>query len=354
MIHHFGVYTNYMLSGTHCQQDIPAPESRLDSSSPLGYTFPMKRSSWSFLLLLALTLPPANNACKSRRAEPSAAHPPSVQDPGLPGELGGRIVFQSDRCGNWDIFSMNADGSDIVRLTHDSASDEYPVWSPDGRHIAFKSNRTGRYQIYIMEQDGKNRRQITFGSADNEDPGWSPDGRRIAFQSKRTGTAQLFVMNSDGSSLRPLTTTIGKNGHPDWSPDGRAISFTGNRFLGWNVYRMNADGSEDKRLTDGHGACRPDWSPDGRKIAFVSQKADGKGDIWIMDPEGKSQFRLTDDDQSYDYHPAWSPDGRYLAFAKSSHKQKGNWEIHVITVDGTRFAPLTRHPGQDSFPDWKK
>lgn len=305
-------------------------------------------------LLLSLAALFAGAACEGDNEIQSGVHVPSIRDPRLQKEISGRIVFQSDRSGNWDIYSMNADGSDLVQLTREGASDEYPVWSPNGNHIAFKSNRSGRFHIYIMKADGKNQQQITFGSRDDEDPGWSPDGSRIAFQSKRTGKAQIFIMNSDGSDLHQLIDTIGKNGHPDWSPDGHMIAFTGNRYLGWNVFRMDADGRNDIRLTSGHGACRPDWSPNGKQIAYVSQKADGKGDIWIMDADGSHPFRLTDDDRSYDYHPAWSPDGRHLAFAKTDDKTEGNWEICVITARGDRFTLITNHPAKDTFPDWKR
>ena len=268
-------------------------------------------------------------------------------------QLSGEIVFQSNRSGNWDIYRINADGSGLVQLTHSDADDQYPVWSPDGTQIAFKSDRNGNFDIYVMDADGSNQRQITDDPANDEDPAWSPDGTRIVFHSERKGSMEVFVMNADGSDVTQLTNTMGKNGIPAWSPDGTRIAYTGNRYLGWNVYVMDADGDNDRRLTDGHGACRPDWSPDGKKIAFVSKKADEKGDVWVMNADGSDHVLLTFDEQNYDYYPAWSPDGRHIVYANGPEAHSGNWDIYVMTADGTQRVQLIDHPARDAFPDWK-
>jgi Tol biopolymer transport system component len=276
----------------------------------------------------------------------------SQESPLLKG-LSGRIVFQSDRDGDWEIYVMNPDESHTVQLTDNTAADEYPVWSPDGKQIAFKSDRDGNFEIYVMNADGTNQRRLTNHSANDEDPAWSPDGKRIAFHSDRKSALEIYIMNADGSGLIPFTHTIGKNALPAWSPDGKRIAYTGNRYLGWNVYVTDLEKTDDTRITDGHGACRPDWSPDDKKIAYVSQKADGKGDIWVMNPDGSQKTQLTFDDANYDYYPAWSPDGKYLVYAKTSDKNTGNWELYVISSDGKEQARLTNHPARDKFPDWQ-
>jgi Tol biopolymer transport system component len=293
-------------------------------------------------------------ACQEEKtvAKSKQSEQQTVQDQSLLKRLSGRIVFQSDRDGDWDIYVMNIDGSNLVQLTDDPAADEYPVWSPDGTQIAFYSDRDGNCNIYLMNADGSNQRRITDHPAHDRNPTWSPDGKQIAFDSERNNDLEIYIMNLDGSGLSQLTDKIGKDILPDWSPDGKRIVYTGNRYLGWNVYIMNIDKTQDKRITDGHGACRPDWSPDGKKIAYVSQQADGKGDIWIMNPDGNEKTRVTFDDKNYDYHPAWSPDGKYIAYAKTSDKNTGNWELYVISADGTEQARLTNHPARDSFPDW--
>ena len=269
-------------------------------------------------------------------------------------DLSGKIVFQSDRDGDWDIYVMNADGSNVIQLTHNAAADEYPVWSPDGEQIAFKSNRDGNFDIYVMNADGTDQKRLTNHPSNDEDPAWSPDGQNIVFHSNRKSGLEIYMMNANGSGLTQFTQTIGKNGLPAWSPDGQRLAYTGNRYLGWNVYVTNLDKTDDHRITDGHGACRPDWSPDGTRLAYVSQEGDDKGDIWLINPDGSGKTRLTLDDVNYDYHPEWSPDGEYIAYDKTSDKNTGNWEIYVMTADGQSHARITNHPARDSFPNWTK
>ncbi len=250
---------------------------------------------------------------------------------------------------------MNTDGSNLVQLTHDSGSNQYPVWSPDGTQIAFNSNRDGNYEIYLMNADGTNQRKITDHPSDDYDPTWSPDGKRIAFSSERNGGGfEIYIMNTDGTEVTQFTKTPGRNILAAWSPNGERLAYTGNRYLGWNVYVTDLAKTDDKRISDGHGACRPDWSPDSSTIAYVSQKADGKGDIWTMTPDGSEKTQLTHDDVNYDYYPAWSPDGNYIIYAKTSDKKHGNWELYIMTADGKEHIRITDHPAQDMYPDWKQ
>ena len=85
---------------------------------------------------------------------------------------GQKIAFTSNRDGggnDWDIYVMNADGSDIARLT-DGAGNEYPAWSPDGQKIAFVSDRGGDSDIYVMNADGSDISRLTDNSAGDREP----------------------------------------------------------------------------------------------------------------------------------------------------------------------------------------
>ena len=75
---------------------------------------------------------------------------------------GRKIAFGSSRSGDFEIYVMNADGSDVVRLTQSSGLDVRPAWSPDGKRIAFTSNRDGNYDIYIVNADGSDPTNATF------------------------------------------------------------------------------------------------------------------------------------------------------------------------------------------------
>ncbi|MGB7297589.1 MAG: hypothetical protein WBC70_18585 [Candidatus Aminicenantales bacterium] len=279
-----------------------------------------------------------------------------VQPAGTPAfpVLNGKIVFQSDRDGDEEIYVMDPQGDTIEQLTDNSAADEYPVWSKDGKKICFESDRDGTYQIFIMDKDGKNQVQVTTGRYENRYPTWSPDGKKIAYQSKRPNVEQIYELDLESKIESALTNAWYRSALPHWSPDGKKIAFTVNKLLGWGVYIMDGDGSNIKALDTKGGACRPHWSKDGKKIAYVSGKADNKGDIWIMNPDGSEKKRLTTDSQNYDYYPSWSADGKWIVYANTSHKQKGNWEIRIINVLTGESKQITDHPAQDHFPDWKK
>jgi Tol biopolymer transport system component len=117
------------------------------------------------------------------------------------------------------IYVMNADGSGLRRLTR-MAQVNYslPSWSPDGRKIVFVSERDGNFEVYVMDADGSGQRNLTRNPAHDSDPAWSPDGRRIAFVTKRDGNFEVYVMDADGSGQRNLTRNPAPDRSPVWSP----------------------------------------------------------------------------------------------------------------------------------------
>jgi hypothetical protein len=153
---------------------------------------------------------------------------------------------------------MNADGSDQIRLTNNSANDYTSAWSPDGTEIAFSSDRDGNYEIYVMNADGSDQIRLTNNSANDRFPAWSPDGTEIAFSSDRDGDFEIYVMNADGSDQIRLTNNSANDDYPAWSPDGTKITFSSDRDGNHEIYVMNADGSDQIRLTNNPTL---DWFP---------------------------------------------------------------------------------------------
>src|SRR5918911_5034898 len=91
----------------------------------------------------------------------------------------GRIAFISQRDGNREVYTMNADGTDVLRLTNTPGYEFNPAFSPDGRKIAFLSGRDGNNELYVMDADGANQTRLTFNGTDDSMPAWSPDGSQI-------------------------------------------------------------------------------------------------------------------------------------------------------------------------------
>ena len=260
----------------------------------------------------------------------------------------GRIVFSSDRSGDYEIYAMNANGTGVTRLTNAAGRDWQPAWSPDGRRIAFSSNRSGDYEIYVMNEDGTGVSRLTNISGQDDTPAWSPDGRRIAFTSRAGGNQDIYVMNANGSNVTRLTDDPQEDGDPSWSPDGSRIMFESHRHDTWDIYVMNADGSNVTRLTT-HRQTNgsPAWSPNGRRVAFKSWR-NRDDEVYVMNADGSGQTRLTRSGGD-DSWPTWSPNGQHIAF----HSERdGNPNIYVMNADGSNKTRLTSHSANDWFPDW--
>jgi Tol biopolymer transport system component/uncharacterized protein YcbK (DUF882 family) len=262
-----------------------------------------------------------------------------------------RILFESDRDGDREIYAMNPDGTGVTRLTNSPDLDANPVWSSDRSRILFESVREGNSDLYVMNADGSNPTRITDDVDVNEFPSWSPDGTRIAFQVRRDLlNYDVYVMSADGSSRVQLTNDPAFDGMPAWSPDGTRIAFVTARDGDHEIYVMNSDGSSPRRLTfavnfDGY----PSWSPDGTRIAFYGSR-EGDYEIYLMNSDGTGQTRVTVS-PGFDAFPSWSPDGSKLVF----HSQRGgNSDIYVMNPDGTGVTRLTNNPGIDAVAAWTR
>jgi Tol biopolymer transport system component len=277
--------------------------------------------------------------------------PTRADDPEDPGE---RIIFATDRDGNFEIYIMNSDGSEPTRLTDSPAFEADPAGSPDGRQIAFTSARDGNLEIYLMNVYGEEAVNLTDHSAADEMPAWSPDGQTIAFVSRRDGNPEIYLMNADGSDPLNLTADPGSDMDPAWSPDGRYLAFASKRNGNFDIYVMDLEDSgraagEVVRLTDSTAPdILPAWSPDGSRIAFVSRRH-GNDELYIMNADGSEQTRLTDDPAS-DIQPAWSPDGTSIAFASD---RGGDTDIYIMAVDEEgEPVRLTDNEWADEQPNW--
>ena len=270
----------------------------------------------------------------------------------FPGE-NGKITFVSNRAsGNYDIYVMNADGSEQTRLTTAPAIDEDPNWSPDGTKIAFNSIRDGNREIYVMNADGSEQTRLTNSQGGDAGADWSPDGTKIVFASDRDGIAEIYVMNADGSEQTRLTNNHAADVVPAWSPDGTKIAFASNRDGDIaEIYVMNADGSEQTRLTNNPTIdTTPDWSPDGEKIVFRRGLESQNPEIYIMNAADGSEQTNISNNPAIDFDPSWSPDGTKIAFTTY---RGGFGEIYVMNADGSEQTNISNNRGSTEYhPDW--
>jgi hypothetical protein len=115
----------------------------------------------------------------------------------------GRFVYKGCLGGNCGLILNNVDGSFPLQITYDPG-DTNPAVSPDGQSVAFMSRRGGNWDVYTVGIDGTDLTQLTTDTANDGLPTWSPDGKTIAFVSERDGVWAIWAMNVDGNNQRPL------------------------------------------------------------------------------------------------------------------------------------------------------
>lgn len=183
---------------------------------------------------------------------------------------GGRIAFGAEREGNWDVYTVDAGGGNLRRVTHDAAKDRQPSWSPDGRSIAFVSDRSENADIYVVSVEGGEPRRLTADGAKDFGPSWSPDGKDIVFyREKGDGQDQVCEADAQSGEVRAITNDQMNNVFPGYLPDGRIGFIAGGKDREESL--MVWDGGKTSKVNLGRErAFFARWSPDGERIAYIT------------------------------------------------------------------------------------
>ena len=259
----------------------------------------------------------------------------------------GAIAFDRPGDANVDIYTMNADGSDLRNITNNPAGDHDPRYSRDGKRIAFVSNRDGNWEIYVMNADGSGQTRLTYDPAEDELPAWTADGH-IVFVSHRDGNADLYVMGSDGSGVRRLTFDR-FDYFPAPAPTGDKVAFISDRDGTFDIYTISIGDGSIARVTDSPVADTwPIWSPDGTMIAFTRWNGSVHV-LYTVNVDGSALTQVTNVPGREEAAPAWSPDGKQLAFLGC---YTNNCDLIVRNADGSGSETTLVHGGAGA-PDWQ-
>jgi Tol biopolymer transport system component len=261
----------------------------------------------------------------------------------------GKIAFTR---GN-DIFTMNSDGLNQVNLTNNATFDTEPTYSPDGSKIVFSTNRDGNYEIYRMNADGSNPVRLTNNSASDVYPNYSPDGSTIIFISNRDGNNEIYKMNADGTNQVRLTNDAVSQAMSEFSPDGQKIIFVvapSASAAPNQLWVMNADGTNQQQFPNPAGPTHfynhPTYSPNGQKIIFTYGTDVTAQQVWTMNADGTNRVQSSVGGRSTRY----SPDGTKLVFSSPFTPLQG---IYTNNINGTSSSSLRLTTQFDELPDWQ-
>lgn len=137
------------------------------------------------------------------------------------------------------IWISGIDGMDAMKLVRGIN----PKWSPDGEKIVYASLVNGDYEIFTIKADGSEKKQLTFRRSTNVEPTWSPDGEYIAFTSLWERNWDIWMMKADGSNQKRITRDEKFDGGPSWGRDG-TIFFHTNRSGNWDIWKVKPAGYE--------------------------------------------------------------------------------------------------------------
>lgn len=250
---------------------------------------------------------------------------------------GQRIAYYSNRDGNNEIYILNLNNGDNIRITNNHRSDVLPKFSPNGLRLVFFSGEKGAHQISVINLQDNSETLLTGIEANHEDPNWINDSL-IIYNSDKSGNFEIYSQHINNRSEKRLTNDSLRDFTPDVSPDRSKVIFVrGELGKETALYTMNLDGSDQQKLSLIKNAYTPVWSPNGKQI-FYMHRGSESNDIYVWSAELNVVNQITND-QANDIFPAVSPNGKNLAF--SSTRDTGSYEIYIMDMTSKEIKRLT-------------
>ena len=274
-----------------------------------------------------------------------------------------KILFTSTRDGNREVYTMNPDGSEQVRLTQHRGNDLQAVWSPTGEKILFVSDRGGVRDLYTMNPDGSNvRRVFKFKTEEwRTDPTWSPDGKQFAYESVDWGrlkiTLHIATLGKQDSEL------FVSGSYPAWSPDGTEIACSFRERLTLINIRTGAQRQLLPKNVESFQRD-PSWSAAGDKLVFswnkhpvpppdaerrLHEEWKNKITIYIINRDGTGLQQLIEEAGPYAQYPALSPDGNEVLYTRAIN---GDFQIFKLDLNSGVRTQLTHTAAWNTGGDW--
>ncbi len=268
---------------------------------------------------------------------------------GEPGVAMTRVVFSRGSGDRRDLWVVDYDGQNLLRLTSNRTLNLCPDWKPDASEIAFTSYTRGMQGLFSLDTATGKVRQVIAQDGLNLGASWRPDGQELLVSLSRSGDPEIYRISPEGQIIRRLTAVPSIEISPEWAPNGRELVFTSDMTGTPQLYVLDDVGSARRRLTwEGRYNDSATWSPSGEQIVYATREGNIT-QLVLTRATGESRKLLTDLRWRNCEDPSWAPDGRHIVFASD---RTGVFKLYVMDVLEGGVRQLTFGDEPDITPAW--
>lgn len=280
----------------------------------------------------------------------------------------GRIIFASaSQNGNLQLYSINADGSDLRAITDDAHWNFAPLISPDRSLIAFMRSAhppsESDVDLYVMLTDGKDMARLTQeGTFYQGRYSWSPDNRRIAYEASIGGNSHIVVVNVDGTNRTIITDDRNNHSRPIWTSNTTVVyestSVTNSTLVGYLEQRDVSTAVRQKIIDFQKDAGNYILSPNSKSAAFFAYQRNAQDDGFLyslnsIDLRDGRTVKLADGFTYMDPDFSWAPDSSAIAFL-GARTGDNVGQIYVVNLNDLEIRKLSYDVQNESKPAWSE
>ena len=262
---------------------------------------------------------------------------------------GKTVLFVKDADLKKTIQSLCVGDGSATTIAEVRINTPHMQFSPDDKYILFTDKIDTVNQIFLMKRDGSSRRKLSQSNFDDSNASYSPDGKKICYQTKLKNTSSIGIMNIDGSQQYVLTDDSGNDMSPSFSPDGSHILFSSDRNGTMDIFMINLNNNNITSLYNGASHDRdPIFMPDGDRVIFCSNTRGKKySDLVMLNINTGETTLLTDLENKLNQNPLIIPNSNIVLFESSNFLQS---DIMMLNLDDLNYVNLTNNPQWDLFP----
>ena len=316
---------------------------------------------WKLILVLAIVLV-VLALFFYWRTRPGASRDSVVETQGAQKPHKGLIAFVANPKGNWELFLMNGDGTQVSQLTESELDERQPAISPNGEQIAYS---TSDGALWIMTAATKTATQIPLPAGRYGYPAWLNDGSGIVYTAYKfvpgNEDADFFVYSFGDQTQRMFLTQTGPQDYPALSPDGGGLAYVsslatvlpgvGSKITQQLWVAFLRESRPAQVLVGSESDARPAWSPDGKWIAYSSGRT-RTPNLWMVKPDGQDSTQLTKNSAAAT-NPTWSPDGREIAYISAASGRMQLMILDMKTRESHALSPFGSQTVEVKDPHWR-